>query len=160
MTDRALRWQRLRGEEIATGKRGWWYLSYATQTTFLGGVILEAHGPMDAFTQSSLLGLNPGGAALGFPFPEGDVVPLPPERFRNRLLTRAEVQEMWPDAARLGDMKDRVPASDPTPPPDELLAARERRDQEGLPVVATSVDDAGLLTMAFELEGPRGPRNK
>lgn len=46
------------------------------------------------------------------------------------------------------------------PPPDELSAARERRDQEGLPVVATSVDDAGLLTMAFELEGPRGPRKK
>lgn len=53
-----------------------------------------------------------------------------------------------------------VPAADLSPPPDELSAARERRDQEGLPVVATSVDDAGMVVLDFNLEGPGGSRKK
>lgn len=38
------------------------YVSFASKA-FLGAVIIEADGPMDALEQATMLGLNPGGEA-------------------------------------------------------------------------------------------------
>ncbi len=66
----------------------WWFLSFAQPGKFLGGAYLLAGDFMDAVRLSHRLGINPGGSVAGF-----DVPGIPPERFRNRLLSRAECEE-------------------------------------------------------------------
>ncbi len=86
-------------QEEKTHPLCWWYLSFADRK-FLGGVVLLARGIMEARLQMPLLGIkSPGGQVMGVPLPDKYV---PTEKFRNKLLSRAEVKEMWPDAARLG----------------------------------------------------------
>lgn len=82
---------------------GWFYLSFANDDSFLGGVIVQADEMMLAHTQVGLLGINPGGSVIGHPIPKDHHVP---EHLRNRLLTKAEVLEVFPDARRLGDDDD------------------------------------------------------
>jgi hypothetical protein len=61
---------------------GWTYCSFADDDGFLGGVIVEASNVVEAAIVASMLGINPGGEVLGAPCPS-----VPPERFRNRLLS-------------------------------------------------------------------------
>lgn len=79
--------------------RRWFWLSFAHETGFLGGVLTEAHGPLSAFAKLKFLGLNPGGEVIA-----SDLGPeLPPgkERFVDRLLARAEVEQcMWEPPTR------------------------------------------------------------
>lgn len=70
-----------------------WYLSFAGDT-FLGACIVEAKGFIDAVTESHRLKISPGGQVRGHPVPE-DVVLEP--RWCNRLLTKADLQEMFPE---------------------------------------------------------------
>lgn len=76
----------------------WWYLSYADEE-FRGGIIVEAPGFASAVMTARLLGISPGGSVRGLPIPP-DEIPL--ESYRNRLLTKAELEEFWemerPDA--------------------------------------------------------------
>ncbi len=51
-------------EELATGTREWWYLSFAGPKGFLGACIVKAFGPMDAVGTAHKLGINPGGEVL------------------------------------------------------------------------------------------------
>jgi len=71
----------------------WWYLSYASDAKgFRGGVVVEAETFEGACLISRLRRLSPGGV-------ESPQL-IPPERFRNRLLSKAQVKEMWPDGIR------------------------------------------------------------
>lgn len=65
---------------------GWWYISFAGETEFLGGVVIEAHGFTDAIAKTHRLGINPGGQAGGTPVPGPGPFPT------NKLLSRAEME--------------------------------------------------------------------
>jgi len=92
-----------RAAEIAAGHRTWWYLSYASQTAFLGAVILEAYGFVDAVMQSTFLGLSPGGQVMGWALPPE--AKLPAEEQRNRLLSRADIEVLWPGTKSIGERR-------------------------------------------------------
>lgn len=70
----------------------WWYLSYAGETEFLGGLIIQAHGPTEATYLSRHRGISPGGEVLILQVPDDQ---LPPDEYRNRLLTRQELNTFW-----------------------------------------------------------------
>lgn len=67
----------------------WWYLSFASETGFLGGLYLEAQGPMGAIQRAHEIGQNPGGEVrvLG-PMPG---LELCPKQYLGRLLTEEEI---------------------------------------------------------------------
>lgn len=73
---------------------GWWYLSYADEAGFRGGVYLQAHGPMEATYLSRHRHLSPGGQVFILKVPTQFV---PAEQFCNRLLTKEEVQAANPN---------------------------------------------------------------
>ncbi|ARB13830.1 hypothetical protein Ccr2_gp299 [Caulobacter phage Ccr2] len=66
---------------------GWWWLSFADDTGFLGVAVLHAESFDAALRKSGATGLNPGGSVQGVPLPEEYV---PAEPYRNRLLNAAE----------------------------------------------------------------------
>lgn len=73
----------------------WWYLSFATEDEFLGGLYIPASGVVEASMIAGILGLNPGGEVAGLSM--ADVPPavfdanVPPE-MRMRLLSQEEVE--------------------------------------------------------------------
>lgn len=81
--------------EAAVGEPSWWWMSFAdphrpTGQQFLGVAIVRASGEASAVTESHQLGVNPGGEIALAPIPEDHV---PPPHLRNRLLSRAELEE-------------------------------------------------------------------
>jgi hypothetical protein len=76
------------GQELSAEKQ-WLWLSFADETGFLGASIVEGGGIMEATMRARLLGCNPGGEVLGEPLTN-----LPPEEYRERLLSREEIDEM------------------------------------------------------------------
>lgn len=78
---------------------GWMYLSFADEK-FRGVVVIKAHGLVDAISRTHALGINPGGQVMGVDMPD-EIVAQVPEDCRTRLLTKAEVQRIWPDAKSL-----------------------------------------------------------
>ena len=74
----------------------WHYISFADKV-FHGAVIIMAHGIADAVSKCHRLNINPGGQVLCVPMPE-DIIAQVPETDRIRLLTREDVQRIWPDA--------------------------------------------------------------
>jgi hypothetical protein len=81
----------------------WWYLSFADPGKFNGAIIIQAHGMTDALTKINWLGINPGGQVQAIPFrPE---VAIPEEKWRNRLLTREELDQIWPDVMSTDEIK-------------------------------------------------------
>lgn len=78
--------------EEADQPRRWWYLSFAGEKSFLGGAIVNAHGFIGAVMEARNRNINPGGEVQGHWIPD-DKLPLP--RYRNRLLTLAELGEFW-----------------------------------------------------------------
>lgn len=70
----------------------WWFLSYADDDGFRGGVIIQAHGQTEAVYLSSHRGISPGGEIRIIPIPDEF---LPPDEYRNRLLTRPELNTFW-----------------------------------------------------------------
>lgn len=80
----------------ATGDRrkvGWWWLSFADPnrprgTQFLGVIVIEAAGFIDAVDKTHAANINPGGEVRGEPVEVHDI----PEQYRNRLLTREETE--------------------------------------------------------------------
>jgi hypothetical protein len=86
-----------------------WGLSFADPnrpkgTQFLGFAYVRADSFGDAVQATWRLGINPGGEVMGWEFP--DTVP---DRFRDRLLTRAEAEEC--DDLLLLSMSPSGPAS-------------------------------------------------
>lgn len=78
--------------EEASQPLGWWYLSYADEEKFRGGVIIAAHGFTGAAYMANILKFSPGGQVTGLPIPPEE---LPAQKYRNRLLTLAELNECW-----------------------------------------------------------------
>jgi hypothetical protein len=68
-----------------------YYLSFASDTAFLGCVFVEGRELVDAVRAAHRLGINPGGEVLGAPVPE-DM--MPPTSYRRRLLTEPELEEV------------------------------------------------------------------
>ena len=72
-----------------------WYLSYADEYGFRGGLYIEAHGPAEATYLSNHRGYSPGGEVITIgPLPADHT---PDRRFFNRLLTKEEIQQANPD---------------------------------------------------------------
>lgn len=74
-----------------SGDEQLWWLSYCDPDApkdgeFLGVVIVEAHDFICACFKSRALGISPGGEVLG-----GQVCDIP-EKYRDRLLSRAEIE--------------------------------------------------------------------
>ena len=69
----------------------WFYLSYADKDKFRGGVYLQAYGPVTAGIRANQIGASPGGQVVVVKIPEHELVKLPPEEGRNRLLSLEEL---------------------------------------------------------------------
>jgi hypothetical protein len=85
-------------EERSTRPVGWFYLSYADEDGFRGGVIVRAHGMATAAFEAGRRGISPAGSVMGLAIPEEHV---PALSYRNRLLTLEELREFWPDMERV-----------------------------------------------------------
>lgn len=103
-------------KRVATVLRGeldqperWHYVSFADKV-FHGGVIIKAHGITDATMKCNLLGINPGGQVMCFEFPAD--MPVPDTKWRNRLLSKSDVLEIWPDAKSLGEFEKEANAAE------------------------------------------------
>jgi hypothetical protein len=95
-------------DEIGTGQVDLWTLSFTDPkrskgSQWVGTIMVEAFGLVDALTRVNALGLNPGGAVMGMGVPLER--PLPHayrERWCGRLMTdRREVEDMpmpWSEA--------------------------------------------------------------
>jgi len=70
----------------------WHYLSFADETSFLGGVIVRSYGFLTAIQRATDLGINPGGEVMCTPIPRKDLWRVPPD-LRNRLLSEDEVRK-------------------------------------------------------------------
>lgn len=81
-------------QEMDAGEFAWYYLSFATEDDFLGGLYIQAFGLMSAVTTATVMGLNPGGeVATWGPIPDWQMKLHVPEEKRMRLLTKEEVNE-------------------------------------------------------------------
>ncbi len=76
---------------------GIWYLSFANETTFLGGMFLYATSTIDAVQRAHDMGMNPGGEVLACPPNESTAET--PDRFMDRLMSKAELEEMSAQAS-------------------------------------------------------------
>lgn len=82
----------------------WHYVSFADKV-FHGVVIIKAHGITDAVSKCHRLNINPGGQVMCVPMPD-KIVAQVPEADRTRLLTKADVQRIWPDAKSLREHEE------------------------------------------------------
>lgn len=71
----------------------WYYMSFANNEEFLGALIIEADNEFDMMIKSHLSGHNPGGEIQFLTIPEEAIDKLP-DKYKDRLLTREEVEEM------------------------------------------------------------------
>lgn len=85
----------------------WHYLSFVTgegeEERFAGACVVRGADVVEAVKEAHRLGCSPGGQVLGVPIPDGH---MPPERFRERLLSKADCDAAWGDCVRLGDVDD------------------------------------------------------
>ncbi len=77
----------------------WWYCSFADET-FRGVCIIEARGVVGCAIRAHELAISPGGQMVAIPIDRED---LPPDQWRNRLLTAEQVKALWPDSKSLGE---------------------------------------------------------
>ncbi len=70
-------------------KPGYYWLSFAEETGFLGVVIVQAESYDQALQKAWELEINPGGNVLG-----GLMVEVPSEKWHDRLLNRKMLKEM------------------------------------------------------------------
>jgi hypothetical protein len=81
------------------GSMTWFYLSFASETGFLGACIVEAEDALNAVQVATACSLNPGGAVAILPTPGN--VPGPHPTYT--LLTREQLGE---DPATLDDLRE------------------------------------------------------
>lgn len=67
------------------------YLSFANETSWLGGCFVPGHDIVRATFYAHHLGCNPGGEVLGFEVPEDVVIP---KHWQGRLLSKDELVTM------------------------------------------------------------------
>lgn len=78
------------GQRDADGMLTFWHLSFADDTGWLGGALVEAATMPVAVARCWELGCNPGGEVLALGFRARSV----PDGYANRLLSRAEVDTL------------------------------------------------------------------
>lgn len=88
--------------ERAGDKTTFWYLSYSGESVFNGGVIVRAFGFVHACQRARDLRINPGGEIMGLPIPADRV---PAGKYLDKLLTLADLLEIWPDMERLSNLE-------------------------------------------------------
>ena len=88
----AQRKKELLAQEASQPERLMW-LSFATETQFLGGVYVVAQGFIHAIDKTYQLGINPGGQVRAHDVPDENAARVRAE-WRNRLLSKAEVTKM------------------------------------------------------------------
>lgn len=86
----------------------WHYVSFADEV-FRGVVVIKAHGITDAVRLCHALNINPGGQVMCVPMPD-EILAQVPETDRTRLLTRADVQRIWPDAKSIREHEEETAA--------------------------------------------------
>ena len=86
-------------QELAKPER-WHYVSFADDERggFLGVVVIKGHGVTDCISKCHRLGINPGGQVLCVPIPDDGSVIMPDPDDCNKLLNKADVLRIWPDA--------------------------------------------------------------
>lgn len=81
---------------------GLWWFSFADKTGFLGVVVVEAEGYMQALIKTIQLDLNPGGEVMGLgPMQLGDIA----SEWRDRLLSFEETQQI-PEPERFSEQTE------------------------------------------------------
>lgn len=96
---------KLAAEEANEPKR-LFYMSFADSDGdegFLGGIIMETHGITLAMIETHALGINPGGEMASWELPE-DMQPGP--EYRNRLLTRDEIESALGPCASIRELEE------------------------------------------------------
>lgn len=79
-----------------------WYLSYATDDGFRGGVFVEAPNSELAAWTARLYELSPGGEVMMIPVPDDK---RPDRKWWYRLLTREEIEQASGPTVRSGDIE-------------------------------------------------------
>jgi hypothetical protein len=84
---------------------GWWYLSFADEQPrgFLGAVIVQGQGMITAIDRAHRLRINPGGQVAAWAIDAEAVAKIPVEA-RERLLSKADLDRIFNDVERVGDM--------------------------------------------------------
>lgn len=67
-----------------------WYMSFATEDEFLGGIVTDADSFIDAVSKARRMGINPGGEVLGVNI-DGAIID---ESMMDQLLTKDEAETM------------------------------------------------------------------
>lgn len=87
-------------------KKHWHYLSFADeQTGFKGAVIVEALNTFDAVMKTHRMNINPGGEVIVLKI-SAYGVSIPAEPYRNKLLSRQDIVEFWPDAKSIAEHEE------------------------------------------------------
>ena len=72
-----------------------WYISFASETGFLGTTVVEADSPPAALQEATRLGINPGGeAAIWWLAERDDGTIAEIAKFRDRLVWREECESL------------------------------------------------------------------
>lgn len=82
-------------KDLAQRER-WWWLSFVDPhkpegERFLGVIITMAGGISEATQKLWDMGINPGGEVKAYPYPDDEEPP--PEQYRNKLLSKAQLEE-------------------------------------------------------------------
>jgi hypothetical protein len=85
----------------AKGISSWFYLSYADENGFRGGLYLKAFGPASAAIAANLQKLSPGGEVRIFPIPDDESYQIP-EGAKYHLLSLEDLEKLHP----MKSMKD------------------------------------------------------
>lgn len=91
--------ERRKQEAMAdTSEPVWWWLSFADSNLpkgaqFLGVAIVRGANVYQASQVACHLGCNPGGAVMGEPLDDDEIGAVPLD-FRNRLLTKRDIEEL------------------------------------------------------------------
>jgi hypothetical protein len=90
-------------EQERTQSLQWFYVSFADESGFKGAVIVEARGITSAVLRCNVLGVNPHGQAMGLAI--GDWPSHLSIDIRDRLLTKDELNKIFPDMKTLGELE-------------------------------------------------------
>lgn len=81
------------------------YLSFVAEPedVFLGVVITEAKNVLDAVMKTHVFKINPGGQVLFVEIPPEEI---PDRSYFNRLLSKKDINEIWPDAKSIREHEE------------------------------------------------------
>lgn len=85
----------------------WWYLSFADNDGFKGGVHVEVeekdnrqHEMIAAVREAHRRQINPGGEVRGLRLTDAKAHELPPPKWRNRLMSKSDLQAVFGETVK------------------------------------------------------------